>query len=196
MRTALAALLLMSTPAFAQDVVDSVVTTPKADQGIGASLGIAGGGRSTPGGLRVAGHYLYQLSSTDWFDGIASFTFGADSSGCYRDDMDAMQCTHSATSGSGVAIGATVRRMFGTGDIVPFARAGLGVQIVRFRADDVTGLAIPLHFGGGVRAKVAPAVAVVAQGELDLGVGAYTHGLGAEPILGLAITAGAEFELR
>jgi hypothetical protein len=195
MRIALAALLLMSTPAFAQDVVDSVMK-PTADQGIGASLGIAGGGHSTPGGLRVTGHYLYQLSSTDWFDGIASFTFGGDSSGCYRDDMDAMQCNHSATSGSGVELGASVRRMFGTGDIVPFARAGLGVEIVRYRADDVTGFAVPLHFGGGVRAKVAPAVAVVAQGELDVGVGAYTHGLGAEPVLGLAVTAGAEFELH
>ncbi|HEY4175795.1 MAG TPA: hypothetical protein VGM90_03140 [Kofleriaceae bacterium] len=196
MRFALAALLLMSTPAFAQDAVDSVVTTHPADQGIGASVGIAGGGRSTPGGLRIAGHYLYQLSSQDWFDGVASFTFGGDSSGCYRDDMQAMQCNHSATSGSGVEIGATVRRMFGTGDIVPFARAGLGVQIVRYRADDVTGVALPLHLGGGIRAKVAPAVAVVAQGELDVGVGAYTHGLGEEPLLGLAITAGAEFELR
>ena len=30
----------------------------------------------TPGGLRVAGHYLYQLPTQDWFDGTASFTFG------------------------------------------------------------------------------------------------------------------------
>ena len=27
-------------------------------------------------GLRIAGHYLYQLSDEDWFDSAASFTYG------------------------------------------------------------------------------------------------------------------------
>ena len=44
---------------------------PLPDQSIAAAIGIASGGRVTPGGLRVTGHYLYQLSSSDWFDGTA-----------------------------------------------------------------------------------------------------------------------------
>src|SRR5689334_16702460 len=46
------------------------------DQNIGAELGLAAGGRVTPGGLRIAGHYLYQLNDVDWFDGSIGFTYG------------------------------------------------------------------------------------------------------------------------
>jgi hypothetical protein len=59
----------------------------------------------------------------------------------------------------------------------------------------VTGLAVPLHVGGGLRVSVAPAVAVTAEAQLDLGFGAFSHGLGLEPQAGFAITAGAEFKL-
>ena len=167
------------------------------DQGISAQMGLSGGGNLTPGGLRIDGHYLYQLSSQDWFDGVASFTYGGDSEGCYRDRMSTMVCNHGLTAGSAVEIAATVRRMFASyGAFTPFARAGLGVSIVRYSADDVSGFAIPLHAGGGVRVKVAPAVAVVAQGEMTLGLGAYSHDLGAETLFGMAFTAGAEFDLR
>ncbi len=167
------------------------------DQAIGAETGIAGGGRATPGGLRVAGHYLYQLSERDWFDGTAAFTFGGSGAACFRDRMDTMVCDHGFTDGRGVEISASVRRMFAAqGQFRPFARVGLGVAIVRFADDDVSGLAIPLHLGGGVRARVAPSVAVVAQGELQLGVGRFGSELGLQRQLGVAITAGAEFRLR
>lgn len=170
---------------------------PTSDQAIGAQIGLAGGGDVTPGGLRIDGHYLYQLSANDWFDGVASFTYGGDRAGCYRDRMSTMVCDHGLTSGNGVEIAATVRRMFATsGAFTPFARVGLGVSIVRYAADDVSGFAIPVHLGGGFRAKVAPSVAIVAQGELTVGVGAYTHDLGAKSLFGMAFTAGAEFDLR
>ena len=167
------------------------------DQGIGAELGIAGGGRVTPGGLRVAGHYLYQLSDQDWFDGAAAFTFGGGSAACFRDRMDSLVCDHGFVDGRGVEISASVRRLFASqGSFRPFAKAGVGISFVQFSGDDLTGVAIPLHLGGGVRARVAPAVAIVAQGELQLGRGRFGNALGLQPQLGLAITAGAEFRLR
>ena len=46
------------------DLRASTAADELGDQGIGAEVGLATGGRVTPGGLRVAGHYLYQLSST------------------------------------------------------------------------------------------------------------------------------------
>src|SRR5690349_14748930 len=108
-------LLLASASARAEDV-DSITTMTAAedlgDQGIGAEVGIAAGGRVTPGGLRVGGHYLYQLSAQDWFDGTASFTFGSESAGCYQDQMATLVCEHGFTSGRGVEVAATVRRMF------------------------------------------------------------------------------------
>jgi hypothetical protein len=167
------------------------------DQGVGAAMGIAAGGRVTPGGLRFTGHYLYQLSSDDWFDGTASFTFGGGDAACFSDRMATTQCGHDFNDGNSIELAAGVRRMFAArGQFRPFARAAVGLSFVRFRTDDVTGLVVPLHLGGGVRARVAPGLAVVGQAEVMLGFGSFSRGLGAEPQLGMAVTAGAEFELR
>ena len=200
MRALVVSSLLLAATAHA-DEVDSVEKMTAGedlgDQGIGAEIGIAAGGRVTPGGLRVGGHYLYQLSDQDWFDGTASFTFGSDSAGCYQDQMATLVCEHGFTSGRGVEVAATVRRMFAAqGAFRPFARAGLGVSLVRFSADEISGIAFPVHLGGGVRARVAPAVAVVAQADLQVGLGRFGDALGTEPQVGVAFTAGAEFRLR
>ena len=167
------------------------------DQEISAELGLATGGRVTPGGLRIAGHYLYQLSSRDWFDGTASFTFGSGSAACYRDRSDAVVCDHGLTDGSGVEISASIRRWLPPRDAFrPFARAGVGLGLARFADDDVSGFTVVLHGGGGVRVGVTPSIAVVAEGDLALGLGSFNRGLGLEPQLGLVITAGVEFRLR
>lgn len=167
------------------------------DQAISAQAGLATGGRVTPGGLRIAGHYLYQLSARDWFDGAASFTFGSGGAACFRDRQDVLVCNHGLAEGAGIEISASVRRLFAPqGAFRPFARVGIGLGLVRFAGDDVSGFAIPLHGGAGVRATVAPSIAVVAEAELELGFGRFNRGLGSEPRLGLAVTAGAEFRLQ
>lgn len=203
-RKLIIALLFVASSAHADADAELVAGTEDApaqdeigDQAIGVDVGVAGGGRVTPGGLRVAGHYLYQMSQSDWFDGTASFTYGGGDAQCFRDRMDAVQCGHGFTDGSAVEISATVRRVFAPrGSFHPFARAGIGVALVRFSGDDLSGLAFPLHGGGGVRARVAPGIAVVAQADLQLGLGLFGRGLGAEPQLGMTVTAGAEFRLR
>lgn len=167
------------------------------DQAVSAELGLATGGRVTPGGLRIAGHYLYQLSARDWFDGIARFTFGSGRAACFRDRQDALVCNHGLADGAGLEISASIRRVFAPqGAFRPFARVGLGLGLVRFAGDDVSGFTIPLHGSGGVRVTVAPSIAVVVEGDLALGFGSFSRGLGAEPQLGLAVTAGAEFRLK
>jgi hypothetical protein len=167
------------------------------DQGISAVLGLATGGRVTPGGLRIAGHYLYQLSERDWFDGAASFTFGSGSPACFRDRQDVLVCNHGLADGSGVEVSAGVRRMLAPqAAFHPFVRAGVGLGVVRFGDDDVSGFTLALGGGGGVRVTVAPSIAVVAQVDLALGFGGFSHGLGLEPQLGLIVTVGAEFRLR
>jgi hypothetical protein len=167
------------------------------DQGISAELGLATGGRVTPGGLRISGHYFYQVSDRDWFDGAVSFTFGSGRAACFRDRADALVCDHGLADGTGVEISASIRRLFAPqGAFRPFARAGVGLGLVRFVDDDVSGVTIPLHGGGGMRVGVAPSIAVVAEGDLTLGFGGFGRGLGLEPQLGFAITAGVEFRLR
>ena len=167
------------------------------DQGVSAQIGLAGGGRVTPGGLRIAGHYLYQLSERDWFDGSAGFTFGSGRAACFRDRMDQRVCSHGLADGVGVEVTASIRRLFAPqGAFRPFARAGVGFGLVQFSDDDVSGLTVTLHGAGGMRVKVAPAIAVIAEGDLALGFGTFGHGVGGEPQVGFAVTAGAEFRLR
>ena len=167
------------------------------DQGVAAAVGVTSGGRVTPGGLRITGHYLYQLSATDWFDGIAAFTIGGGDAGCFRDRQSATVCDHGVADGAGFEIAAGVRRMFASqGKFRPFARAAIGVAYVRYSDDDLSGIAIPLHLGGGVRARVSDLVAIVGLADLAVGFGRFGRGLGSEPHLGLAITAGAEFRLK
>ena len=175
--------------------------TDMSDQAIGVTLGIAGGGRVTPGGLRVIGHYLYQLTDSDWFDGTAAFTFGSGEPACFRDRMDAYFCDHGLVDGFSAEVAANVRRFLGqaranqANDFWPYARLGVGLSIVRFADDEVTGFAIPLHAGGGLRLKVSDGVALTAEATLDIGLGRFTQGLGLEPQIGGSVSAGAEFGL-
>src|SRR5437868_6043898 len=74
------------------------------DQGIGVQAGMTTGGRVTPGGLRVVGHYLYQLADRDWFDGGAVFTFGGSSAQCFRDRMNLLVCEHGIADGQGFEV--------------------------------------------------------------------------------------------
>ena len=167
------------------------------DQLISAEAGAVGGGRVTPGGLRVAGHYLYQLSEVDWFDGMAAFTFGSGQGACFRDRQDAVICKHGSTDGTGVEIAARIRRMLTRhGVFQPFAQGGVGLGLVRFSDDELSGFTIPLHAGGGVRAEVAPMISLVMEDELEFGFGVVGRGLGFEPQLAFAITLGLEFQLR
>lgn len=166
------------------------------DQAMGVALGFAGGGRTTPGGLRVTGHYLYQLSDTDWFDGTAAFSFGSSAPACFRDRADDLICDHALADGVSAQVAATVRRFVGGRDeFWPFVRLGIGAGYVRFAGDDVGGLAIPLVAGGGMRVSVTPHVAVIVEGMVEVGVGLMSRGLGLEPQLGGGVAAGAEFRL-
>jgi hypothetical protein len=191
--------LLVSAPAYADMPVPPeapVAPADMSDQAIGASVGVAIGGRDTPGGLRVEGHYLYQLSDRDWFDGRASFTFGGGSAECFYDRTDTYVCDHGLAQGDGLEVIATVRHFLGgQGMYWPFVQGGIGVGIARFGADGVSGLIIPLHGGGGVRVSITPALAIVGAAELDFGLGVFGHDVGAEPQLGIDITAGVEFRL-
>lgn len=222
---ALGLVLLAASPAIADDVPTEVAATEPAtasepaseptmgglgklasaasseddlgDQGLGAMIGIATGGRVTAGGLRLEAHYLYQMSTSDWFDGTASFTYGGGGAGCFRDRMDLVVCDHGLADGGAIEVQAGVRRMLAKqGKYRPFARAAIGVTYVRFGDDDVSGFAVPLHLGAGLRTRVASGVAIVGLAELAVGLGTFGRGLGAEPQLGLAVTAGAEFRLR
>lgn len=200
--------------AHAQDATGTEATTAPADdvatvdentglappdmseQAIGASLGAAIGGRTTAGGVRVVGDYLYQLSDQDWFDGTASFVFGTGGAECFRDRMDSVICDHSLADGYAVELTANVRRFFAGNDrFWPFARAGIGVAIVRFSDDDITGIAFPLHLGGGMRVSITDAVALVGQAEFVLGIARFSGGPGGEPQVGMNVTAGVEFRL-
>jgi hypothetical protein len=199
-RWLIAAVLLAGGVAHADEAAPLATTTTApadmSDQAIGASVGVVTGGRTTPGGLKIAGHYLYQMTEQDWFDGVAAFTFGGGDAACFRDRMNNFLCEHGLADGNSIELAAYVRRFLGgKGDFWPFVRIGAGLALVRFGDDGVTGAAVPLHGGGGLRVSVTPDIAVTAHVDVELGIGLFNHSLGAEPQLGASVGAGAEFRL-
>jgi hypothetical protein len=195
-RLAITALAALGTTAHAQAPADPAAPPDMTDQGIGVAIGLAGGGRSTSGGLRISGHYLYQLNDRDWFDGTSTFTFGSGAAACFRDRDDHFHCQHGLLDGASAEIAANVRHFLtGRGEFWPYVRGGVGVALVRFSDDSLTGFAIPLHGGAGFRVSVADGVAVIVEAGIDVGIGFFSKGLGTEPQLGGSVMGGAEFRL-
>jgi hypothetical protein len=193
--TSLAHAEMAAEPA-AADAPGAIAPPDMSDQAVGVAIGIAGGGRTTPGGLRISGHYLYQMSDADWFDGTAQFTFGSGEAACFRDRMDETICQHGLVDGASAEVGANVRHFLsGQGEFWPYVRLGVGIALVRYGDDEVTGLAIPFHGGGGFRVTVADGVAVIAEAGIDIGFGRFGSGLGLEPQLGGSVMGGVEFRL-
>lgn len=167
-----------------------------ASQELGAALGVEAGGRTSPGGFHLLGDYLYQLSDQDWFDSGLSITIGGGGAGCFRDRDDDFLCDEGIARGFAAEGFAGVRRFFpGQGVFAPYARAAIGARLVSFRGDEVTGFALPVQLGGGIRARVASGIAVTVGSELRLGIGWFDRELGTEPQVGFAVHAGVEFAL-
>ena len=202
MSRSLIALVALAGVAHAEEQAASSGLAPKdmSDQAIGPSLGIAAGGRTTPGGLMLAGHYLYQLADQDWFDGRATFVFGGGDAECFRNRSDVVICEHGLADGYAGGVEAGVRRFLpalanSDGTFWPFLRGALGASLVRFSNDEVTGIVFALHAGPGLRVSIDENISIVALADLVLGLGAFGNGVGAEPQLGINISAGAEFKL-
>jgi hypothetical protein len=132
------------------------------DRELGVALGAAvGAGGLTPGGLRIAGNYLYQMSDLDWFDGSVAFVFGAGGAECFRDRGDELVCEHRSTDGVATDAVAAVRRFFaGQGAFRPWVRVGAGLRLARFGDDDLTGVGLYLAPAAGVRARVDDRIAI------------------------------------
>lgn len=195
-------LVCLPAMAWAQDSVMEVDSTQEQPgesdtQEIGVQLGAAVGGPVTPGGITAEGRYLYRFSDLDWLETGVGFTFGSSSAECYRDRSGDFTCDHGVVDGFAGEASVGIRRYLqGQDKFRPFARAGLGVRVISFAADDVMGVAFPLYLGGGVRAHVANRVHVVADATVRGGVGIFGHDIGLAPALSLAITAGVEFTLE
>ncbi len=167
------------------------------EQGLGGHLGVAFGGRLTPGGMRVAGTYLYRLSERDWFDGAAAFTLGSSDAACFLDRADQRVCDHGAVDGFSVDFVAAVRRTWPSRKhFAPFVRGGVAIRFARFAGDSVAGVAVPLIGGAGVAADVSDSTRIVAAGQLELGGGLFSRGMGTAPQVGLGLTLGFEVALQ
>lgn len=167
------------------------------DRELGATVGVAMGGRNTPGGLRLAADYLYQMSDTDWFDGGLVLTGAPGEPTCFRDRADELICDHGAADGAAVDLFAGIRRYGGgQAQFRPWVRPGVAVRLVRFADDDLTGVAAVASAAGGVRARITPLVHVGMMAALEAGAGLFDRDLGPELQLGLVVGATVEFGLR
>jgi hypothetical protein len=176
-------------------------TTPQPDQGdsqeIGALLGVAMGGNVTPGGLAVEGRYLYRLSELDWLETGVHFNLGSGSKECFRDRQSTFVCEHGLLDGFAAEGSVGLRRYFvGQQQFRPYVRGGVGVELISYTDDEVTGIGLPFYLGAGIRVEVANRVLVVADATTHAGVAFLNKSLGTEPNLSLSIAAGVEFTLE
>ncbi|RMH43639.1 MAG: hypothetical protein D6689_04645 [Deltaproteobacteria bacterium] len=163
---------------------------------LGARIGLRMGGGTTPGGLGVAVVYLYRLADDVWSESVFDMAVGGGGAACFRDRGDAVRCDHGQLDGFGVGGHTGLRwTLPGKQGFEPFLRGTVGVELVRFGADDLTGIAVPVVVGGGVRAQVAPRVAVGAQADLHAGIARMGRGMSGEPHLALAVVLGVDFVL-
>jgi hypothetical protein len=163
---------------------------------LSAMIGEAAGfGDVTAGGLRISGAYLYQLSDLDWFDGGLAFTVGKRAAECFRDRADELVCDHGINDGTAIDLHAGVRRFFpGQGEFRPWLRPGLGVRMVRFSADDLTGVGAFLSAAGGIRARVTDRLAIGGRTALELGGAIFGDGYGAALQVGLVVGVDVEVQ--
>jgi len=177
------------------DVVDDDAEPP-ATQEIGGALGLAAGGRVTPGGVHVDGVYLYRLSDQDWFVGGIGFTVGGGAAGCFRDRNNDTICDHGVLQGADGELRAGVRRYLpGRQSFAPHAEAGVTLRLARYGDDHLTGVALPVWIGAGVRATVSPGIEVGGGARLEAGPALFGKHLGLEPQLGLVVTVGCDFAI-
>jgi hypothetical protein len=166
-------------------------------QEIGALLGVTMGGKVTPGGIATEGRYLYRLSELDWLESSVHFSLGAGGKECFRDRESTFVCEHGLLDGFAAEGSLGLRRYFvGQQQFRPYARAGLGLQLVSYADDSVIGVGLPLYLGAGVRVAVANRVLVVADATARGGASLLGKELGIEPNLSLTIAAGVEFTLE
>ena len=178
----------------AADTASSSVSANAFTQQLGAQVGAVTGGTTTPGGVGVAGHYSYRLSSKDWIVVGADFVFGRQQSACGMAVDSGLDCDHGLASGFAAGLDVGVRRYLASqGSFVPYVQGGFAVHVARFRADELTGLAIPVVVGGGIRASASDVVGIFAGAQLRVGPSWYNRGLGSRAYASMLVAAGVEF---
>lgn len=142
-------------------------------QELGLSMGVSGGTNLAPGGLVLAGAYLYRMVGNEWLEMGVRFIRGGSEAGCFRDRQDEVECNYGFFAGSTAELSLSFRHYFdGPLRFRPFIKLGTGVRLIEFRGDDSRGLGIPLRIGGGLRARVSKHLVAVGQFE---GEGGYSY---------------------
>src|SRR5437764_936883 len=78
------------------------------EQAVSASIGFAGGGGWTPGGLHLDAAYLLRLDARDWFDIGLGMTLGGGGAACFA-DPNGYTCNHGIAQGRSINFAAGVR---------------------------------------------------------------------------------------
>jgi hypothetical protein len=166
---------------------ESTTSRPAADQELGVRIGGGLGANVSPGGLEIAGLYLYRLAESDWLESSVGFTYGGSGNGC---------CDHGLVSGFAGEVSAALRHFFAeSAGLYPYASLGLALRLVSYGDNDVRGLAWPFVVGGGARLPLGKGVSLVGGGLMRLGAGIYSDGMGVQPHVTVGIHVGMEFAL-
>lgn len=173
---------------------------PRGDKHLGPRVGVAIGMLSgvAPGGLRLGGALSWRVADQIWIDAEGALRWGAGGAACFtgRGDDRPLTCEHGLLDGTAIEALAGARLPLGPwpGGLDPYVHAGVGLQVISFADDDVTGVSMPLWGGFGGRYPVDDGLAIVGEATLTLGPG-WFDGLDVEPISTLIVQGGVDFDL-
>lgn len=192
MRASAMFLVFLAAPASADETVPRV-----ADQELGAragmSLNLGGVG---PGGLYLAGTWLYRLTDVLWFDGRAGFSIGGGGSNCVISATGPSHCDSAAVSGFGAELLAGVRWFVpSAGPLQPWIGGGIGGLYANFSGDHLGGVGLPFWAAAGVRARVADNIALGGEALLEAGPIRYESPIRGQGFANLHIIFGIDFAL-
>ena len=155
---------------------------------LGLTLGGELGGRSTAGGMAIAGIWTEHLVGRVWFDSQARFTFGSRRAAC-GDDM----CANGVARGYATELGGAVR-IFSV-DSKRWMRTGVAGRMTEFRTDDIVGYSLLVRFDIGYRFRGDKNSQYDLSAGLFGGPGWFSGGLRSEPQFGGGIAGTISFDL-
>jgi hypothetical protein len=190
---ALVVFLAVTATAHADDAAAPRVADQELGARVGLGLNLAGVG---PGGLYLAGTWLYRLTSGIWFDGRAGFTIGGGGSNCSFPATGASHCDSAVVSGFGAELLAGVRWFLpSSGPLQPWIGGGIGGLYANFSGDNLGGVGLPFWAAGGVRARVSANIALGGEALLSAGPIRYEAPIRGQGFANLHVIFGIDFAL-
>jgi hypothetical protein len=158
---------------------------------LSGGLGFQGGlTHYAPGGFKMENEYGRRFSDLVWLNVQLNFSAGDD---CGYDPFDRGYHCNEHFMGEGLEMIAGVKFKFHSGRLQPHVKVGGGLAFTFYPGGDLTGTALVVRAGGGVKYWVLPRLAVGGEANVMLGPTFVDHDGGTHFYGAIDFIGGIEF---